>query len=146
MVGHEVEHQLVVAAQGRNVEPVPKAGVDLAVVDHGEPVVGCVGEHRQDVDVGDGVADLAVQDAAQGGQRRLPLAADCVAIGNEDGRVLAGPGGGSDPSQLGDVAVGELEQLDAGRLMRLWVHQFQQRSNHGLELGTIHGAPRCSGS
>ena len=62
MVGDEVEHHRVVAGEVLHVCPRAQGGVDGAVVDDGEPVVGGPREHRQQMDVADDIADLVPQE------------------------------------------------------------------------------------
>ena len=110
VIDHQVGHQAVARCDTLHVVPVAQGFVDRRVVDHREAVVGAPGEERQDMHAADGVGELFVEEAQQGVQRMLGLAADAVAVGDH-----------------GDVAL--VPQVDVARrrlVFRVQSHQRQQ--------------------
>ena len=110
VIDNKIEHEIEVVGQGGHVGPGSEGGIDLAVVDDGEAVVGGVGEEGQDVDSTENVSQAAVEEElALGFQRGLVRLADLIAVGNENGIGLVPRGAlGGD---LGKCVVDVLQEL-----------------------------------
>ncbi|MPL99986.1 hypothetical protein SDC9_46209 [bioreactor metagenome] len=84
MVQHHVRHQAEGRADATDVGPVPKRGVDLAVIHHREAVVRTRREEGQHMNAVDHPGHLAPQEILQQIKRLVRAVLDRVAIGDDD--------------------------------------------------------------
>ena len=62
MVDDQVHHQVELVGNVLDIFPTAQGGIDLVVVDDGKAIVGAIGKKGQDMDPGDGVLQMGVEE------------------------------------------------------------------------------------
>jgi hypothetical protein len=92
VVEHRVEHQAEALTQPGQVAPIPERRVHLAIIHHGETIVGGGGVEGQDMDGACQALQAAGAELAQDLQRRLARLLDLIGVRDQDGIALADAG------------------------------------------------------
>ncbi|WAT06936.1 hypothetical protein O1V64_02095 [Rouxiella badensis] len=83
MVDHAVKHHVEVGREMMNITPPAQMFIDTAIINHAEAVVGTVGVHRQNMNVGDNIFQVFLCEMIQRSERRFIRLRNSIAIGDE---------------------------------------------------------------
>jgi len=90
MVQNEVGHQRKFTRDPVDIGPIAKLRINRPEIGHREPIVGCVGKERQNMDAVQCSAEVRAQEVIQQVQRLVRTVNDRIAIGDQQ-CVLFGP-------------------------------------------------------
>ena len=101
MVQHQVEDEVVILLQRRDVLPGAQARVDRAEIGHRETAVRTPGVERQQVDHAERIGQVTLEERSQRLQRRLLGRLDRIPVGDQYGIALR-------PQRTGHGALAQL--------------------------------------
>ena len=83
MIDHQIKHQINVLAERLDVRPLAVLRVNRPIVGDRKPIIRCVREKRQQVNLPNETVHVVVEEAAKTGQGCHAFLTNCIRVGNQ---------------------------------------------------------------